>query len=314
MPELPEVETIVRGLNQAIVGRKIRSIDVLVDKLFIGNKNKILNSKILGVERLGKTILIFLENKIKNSKLETRNSKQKPNSNFKIKNKIFRISDFGFRISTQGVVGGHPDKKYNQPLPHKYTHIIINFTDGSNLFYNDLRKFGWMAICQRQIEIKDKILNIKISDQNLKLYQQIIGIDALSNKLTPKYLTDKFKNRKITIKQALLDQSIISGIGNIYSDEILFCAKILPYKKAGKLNESEIKTIIKFIPIILNKSIDLGGTSRSDYIKIDGSRGDYFNHAFVYGRENKKCRKCNTKIKRIKIGQRSSHFCPNCQK
>ena len=296
MPELPEVETIVRGLNQAIIGRKIKSIDILVDKLFIGNKNSVMKSKIIEVKRLGKTILIYFENNY----LLHIHLKMTGQLIFVNKNQQFKIKNLKLKIppTIKIVGGGHPDKKYDQPLPHKYTHIIIKFTDESTLFYNDLRKFGWM----------------KILDSRIKNLESRFGIDALSEKLNSNYLSSKLSKRNITTKQALLDQSIISGIGNIYSDEILFCARILPDKKVGKLKPSEINNIVNFIPIVLNKSIDLGGTSRSDYLKIDGSRGNYLKYAYVYGRENEKCRVCNTKIKRIKIGQRSSHFCTNCQK
>lgn len=286
MPELPEVETIVRGLQKSVVNRKIKSIEVLVNKLFIGNKNTIIDSKIVNVIRLGKTIVIQFEN---NYLLQI---------HLKMTGQLIFIENCKLSRRFNFVGGGHPDKKYNQLPPHKYTHIIINFYDDSTLYYNDLRKFGWMKI---------------ILDSRIKNLESKLGIDALSKKLSPKYFANKIKNKKTTIKQALLDQTIIAGIGNIYSDEILFCAKILPGKKVSQLNSNEIIRIVKYIPIILNKSIKFGGTSKSDYLKIDGTRGDYLNHAFAYGREGKPCRVCKSKIIRIKIGQRSSHFCPKCQ-
>ena len=141
MPELPEVETIVRGLKKNIIGRKIKSIDVLGEKLFVGDKNTIINQKIVSVERSGKTIIILFEN---NNCLQIHLKMTgqlillPKNQKFKIKNSITNV-----------MAGGHPDKKYNQPLPHKYTHIIINFADGTKLYYNDLRKFGYFKIINK---------------------------------------------------------------------------------------------------------------------------------------------------------------------
>lgn len=318
MPELPEVETIVRGLKKAIKGRQIKSIKVGVEKLFIGDSQKLVDAKIINIVRRGKNILIRLENdltlaihlkmtgqlifvpqKSANSKPQALNSKQIQNYKYQIQNNNFRISNLGFKISTQSVVGGHPDKTYNQPLPHKHTHIIVEFSDWSTLYYNDLRKFGWMKV----LPTKDEI---KITDK--------LGPDPLKP-IVPEYLLEIFAKRKNSpVKNVILDQQVIAGVGNIYGDESLFCAGIMPTKKAGLLTLPETKKLINCAKTVLEKSIKLGGTSRSDYRKIDGSKGNYLAVASVYGREQLPCRKCGTSIVRLKVGQRSSHYCPRCQK
>lgn len=300
---MPEVETIKRDLQRVVVGRTVKSVEVKVGKLFKGDKKILTGKKFEKVERLAKMLVLHFSGGID----LTVHLKMTGQLIFlpRQKNQPLKSEIYNLESATQSVVGGHPDSAYNQPLPHKHTHIIITFTDGSTLYYNDLRKFGWMAICRRQIELKTK---------NLKFCHLDLGIDALDDNLTPDYLRKICQNKKISIKQLLLDQKKIAGIGNIYSDEILFCARVLPTKKSEKLSKNEIAKITKCIPKILNRSIKAGGTSRSDYRKLDGSKGGYLDLAWVYGREGLPCRVCQTPIKRIKIGQRSSHYCPSCQK
>lgn len=314
MPELPEVETIVRGLNSAIIGRRIKDVAVRAEKLFHGEPKTLIGAKVMQVIRRGKNILIRLENdltlaihlkmtgqlifvpqKSANPKKQETNSKQSEIS------KLYSIRNWKLKIGNStafAVVGGHPDKTYNQPLPHKHTHIIIKFTDRSILYYNDLRKFGWMKVLPTEDETK-------ITDK--------LGPDPLKP-IAPKYLLEIFGKRKNSpVKNIILDQRVIAGVGNIYADESLFCAGIIPTKKAGLLTLREAKKLINCTKIVLEKSIGLGGTSRSDYRKIDGSKGNYLSVASVYGREKLPCRKCGTAIVRLKVGQRSSHYCPRCQ-
>lgn len=297
MPELPEVETIRRDLQRVVVGRVIESVDVLVAKLFKGDKNILQGETLQEVERLGKMLVMHFSQNVDlviHLKMTGQLIWLPPNQNDELRIKNYE--------KEKGIVGGHPDKAYSTLPPHKYTHIIITFTDGATLYYNDLRKFGWMKIIKNS--------NLKSQNYNSKFK---IGVDALSKKLTEDYLEKICKNRKIAIKQLLMDQGLIAGIGNIYGDEILFCAKVLPTNKAFDLSGDQIKNIVKCIPIILNKSIKAGGTSSSDYRKIDGSKGGYLDVAWVYGREGLPCRVCRKPIKRIKIGQRSSHYCSKCQ-
>lgn len=308
MPELPEVETIVRDLSIFVVGRIIKSVDVREPKIFRGDVKNLKDKKVINVTRRGKIILIRLSGdktiaihlKMTGQLIWQSQSMKYVASSKNHGKKIKHHATYPMLHATGNeVIGGHPDSAYKSDLPHKHTHIIISFKDGSTLYFNDLRKFGWLEV----LDSSDEPRLIKHLGPD-----PLIGIEI-------GYLAQKYVSRgRSPIKTVLLDQGIMSGIGNIYADETLFCAKINPTRKTGSLTKAEIEKIAVCVPKILHKSIEVGGTSRSDYVKLDGSKGGYLDIAWVYGREGKPCRVCKTPIKRIKIGQRSSHFCPNCQK
>ncbi|TSC96425.1 MAG: formamidopyrimidine-DNA glycosidase [Candidatus Berkelbacteria bacterium Licking1014_2] len=306
MPELPEVETIKRQLEKTIVGRVIKDVDVREKRQFLGELKNIINAKIIGLDRRAKILLIYLDNDftiVIHLKMAGQLIYQKTeNRKLKTENKE--------------IVGGHPDKVYNQPLPHKYTRVIFTFDDGSRLFFNDLRKFGWIKVCQRQTNLKSKILNLKSTTKksNLINYNFPDGIEPLSKDFTISKLTEIIKKYpKQKIKTLLMNQELIAGIGNIYSDEILFASRIMPTRLAKTLAKNEIKLLFSVIPQVLQKAIRFGGTSRSDYLKPDGSRGGYLDEAMVYGRKGLPCRVCGAPIKTMKLNGRTSHFCEKCQ-
>ncbi|MEK7560145.1 MAG: DNA-formamidopyrimidine glycosylase [Patescibacteria group bacterium] len=178
----------------------------------------------------------------------------------------------------------------------KYERIVFNFAGGGFLTFSDKRRFG----------------NVILGTKN-KIKNQLNGLgeDALSISFS------SFKNlllsKKSKIKHVLMDQSIISGIGNIYADEILWKAKVHPKRAADSISQKELKNIFSAMSLILKKSIKLRGVSIQDYRDIFGNKGEYQNHRLVYGRTREKCLRCSGKIQRIKISQRSAHFCPKCQ-
>jgi len=288
MPELPEVETIARDLKPLIVGQKIDQIFVLKEKSFIGDARYLIGQKICGISRCGKMIVLELTNKI----FLAIHLKMTGQLIYKLKSKNKKVK----------IVGGHPDKAYQKQtqLPHKYTRVWFLFASGDKLFFNDLRIFGWIK---------------QLSHFELEKEKDKIGFDALSFSGNFKHfqgLIKRYPNRNI--KDFLMDQKIIAGIGNIYASEILFDARILPIRKVKKLTKTEQTMLLQSIGKILLKAIKYGGTSSSDYRRPDGSKGGYLDHAFVYAREGERCKKCPAKIKRQKIGQRSAFFCPHCQK
>ncbi len=179
----------------------------------------------------------------------------------------------------------------------KYERVIFYFNNGDFLTFSDKRRFGSI------------ILDKKLAIEKLVNY---IGPDVLSIN------SEDFKNslifKKAKIKPVLMDQSIVAGIGNIYADEILWKAKIHPERLANSISQKEFKNIFVAMNEILKKSIKLRGVSIQDYRDIFGKMGEYQNHRLVYSRTGEKCLRCSGKIKRIKISQRSAHFCPNCQK
>lgn len=288
MPELPEVETTVRGLQKRIIGKTI--IDfwsnhkkaIKKPKTFSSFEKGIIGEKVKEIRRIGKNIIIHLNSgkvllihqkmtgHLLIGKWEFENGK------FISKNKSF-------------------EDRYNQ-----YIHHMFYFKDGTMMAFSDLRKFAKIELYSEKEFIK--------ADVNF------LGPDPFTEDFNVKYLKEVFSKKRTPIKKGLMEQELIAGIGNIYADEILWETKINPLKIASELSEKEIKNVIKATRKILNKGIESGGDSFSDYRNIDGEKGSFENFKKVYQREGKECLRCKEKIKRIKISGRSSHFCPNCQK
>lgn len=284
MPELPEVETIKLGLERRIKGLTILDIEVRKKGKFIGDRKKVYGLKIKKIRRRAKVIIIDLS------------------SDMSLMTHLKMTGQFVYHSKNekQKIVGGHPQKGYNQPHPHQYSHIIITFTSGDHLYFNDLRRFGWMEV-------------VKTTDvENHKAVREA----------GPEPLGEEFKNQtsnikkimqksKIAIKSFLVDQKNIAGIGNIYSDEILYEAGIRPDRMALSLSDVEIEKIFTAITKVLKKALAVGGTSDSTYVGVDGERGDYLKIATAY---HKKEDPKGHKIERKKLGGRTAHFCPVCQK
>ena len=183
----------------------------------------------------------------------------------------------------------------------KHEHVIFNFSDDKTLRYADTRKFGRMNL----------ILKSDLEHTECIKKQ---GIEPGDKNLTAKYLLTKFKAKKIPIKTALLDQTIISGLGNIYANEVMFYAKVYPLKRAGELTENECQKICDGANLIIKKAIEMGGTTIRSYTSSLGVTGRFQQNLRVHKREGEACLDCGTKIENIKVGGRSTYFCPNCQK
>lgn len=283
MPELPEVETIKRGLEKKIIGKTIINIDVLNPGSFWGQKDDLLNQKVIGVERRAKTLRLLFSNDT---------------------NLLFHLKMTGQLIvidNDSRFAGGHPSHDWHANLPNSHTRIIFVFDNNIKLFFNDLRKFGWA-----------KVMN---SDQIEETFQKY-GPEPFSEKFSTKYLLEKAKRfPKRTTKQFIMDQSIIAGVGNIYADESLFLSKIMPKTTVGMLSEKEIDILRKNIIRVLELGIIHGGTTDSDYVNIDGEMGGMQDYLNVYHKTGEKCpNKCGGLIDRMVIGGRGTNFCPNCQK
>ena len=292
MPELPEVETIRLGLKKAIVGKTIAGVEIRVTKLFHGNKDEIINKKIVDVNRRAKQIIIDVEGD-NDLLIHLKMTGQL----------IFHGKDFKANSSKLTAnsfqAGGHPSKDWFDNLPNTTTHIIFDFSDGSKLFFNDMRKFGWIKI------FNSKELKGKLSDE--------LGIEPFDKEFTSARLAEIIKSKpRWNIKKVLTDQTLISGIGNIYADEALFWAKILPTRLAKVITDDEILKLQSSIIKALEIGLKYGGSSENTYVKIDGSRGKAQEHFQVYSREGKQC-SCGGKVKKIRLNGRGTHFCPACQ-
>jgi formamidopyrimidine-DNA glycosylase len=286
VPELPEVETTVKDLNKLVLGQKIE--DVWSDsykiikhpKNFNNFKEEIKGKEIKKIWRRGKNIIFDLsENKylLVHQKL----------TGHLLYGKWKFIN--GKWIPPEGSLS----EKINT-----YIHLVFVFKNGNMMALSDLRKFAKIGLFDRK-ELEKELNNL--------------GPEPLDKKFTFEKFKKAISQRTGKIKQVLMDQEIIAGIGNIYSDEILWEAKIHPLRNISQINERELKKIYIAMKKILNKAIKLRGESFSDYRDPKGEKGFFDKERKVYHREKEKCFRCGNIIKRLKIGGRSAHFCPICQ-
>lgn len=304
MPELPEVETIRRGLQKTIVGKKIAEIEIRLPKIVsIGPKvvsnirsanpsksrqfRKLLaGQKILSVKRRAKMLLIDITGPLTiliHLKMTGQLVFAKKGEKKLIK--ILNLPNAGREL-----------------LPHKHTHVIFKFSDGSKLFYNDMRQFGYLRL---------------VTDKELPHVKELseYGPEPLIADLTANYLAVKAKSRPgLAVKLFLMDPKVVAGIGNIYSDEILYWSKIRPTRALRSLKVQDFQAITKSIPKVLKAALKAQGSSVGDYFKVDGTEGRYGRQHMVYGRYGEKCKKCRTVIKSVKLGGRTGSYCPKCQK
>ena len=278
MPELPEVETIRVQLQKLIIGKKISEVKVDLPKMVklpLAKFRKIVvGSTIKDVGRRAKILIFELSNG------------QSILTHLKLSGRLI------FRKKGEVL----------QPEDVKWNHLIYYFTDNSRLFHNDLRQFGYVKAV-KTCELEDFFKKEKLGPEPLE--------EGFTLSKFPAILKRKPKAK---IKQFLMDQQNIAGIGNIYSDEILFFAGIHPLRKIADLKPVEIRKIFNGIKKILAEATKLQGSSIDLYLNALGREGKYVPKLKVYAREGEKCGKCGGIVKRLKIGGRSAHFCPICQK
>ena len=287
MPELPEVETIKNGLKIRILNKKIKKIWIedSFQKRIFPSKGKFLdlvrNKLFQNIERRGK-LLIF---SITKDLFVLVHLKMTGQLVYKSKEKI--------------ISGGHPMKNIDH-LPNRFTRVIFYFSDGKQLFFNDLRKFGYLKLVNK-IEL----------EEILGLY----GFEPLGKSFTYARFDKLLKKKaRLRVKPWLLDQRQIAGLGNIYSDEVCCFAKVMPDRLVKDLTEKEINLIHAGIIKILTASIKAQGTTFSNYVNANGESGAYTKQLKVYGRYGQKCYNCSGKIEKMKIGGRTASYCPRCQK
>jgi len=290
MPELPEIFTIVAGIQKRIIGKIIKSVEVRVPKIVGGDvslfKKGVLGAEIKFVRRFSKIIVLDLSNS--NSIL----------IHLKMTGQLVYAGP-GKVGQIEIEKGGHPSKVYEQPLPHNYTHVIFDFSDGSHLYFNDIRKFGYVKLVKTaDVEERPEIKNL--------------GAEPLDGWSYNEFLEKLNRRPRSKIKQVLMDQKFVSGIGNIYANEILFYARIRPDRMVYDLSEEEKKKIYDGIKFILKKAIVMGGSSDNTYVDLEGKKGKFMEYAKVY--RKKICQVCKGEIKRIVIGGRGTFYCPSCQK
>lgn len=272
MPEIAEVETVRNTLKKQILGKKIKKVNVLYDKMIESNVNdfkiKLIGQEFVDILRRGKWL-------------------------------IFETNDY-YLLSHLRMEGKYFLKSVGDPIV-KHEHVIFTFEDDSDLRYHDTRKFGRMNLIN-----KEELISVEAVKK--------LGIEPGDISLTGEYLIEKLKNKRLPMKTLLLDQTIISGLGNIYADEVLFRAKVNPLKSGKDLSLEEAQKIVRAAEEVIKEAIEMGGTTIKSYTSSLGVTGRFQQKLMVHKREDEECKECGTTIKRIKVGGRSTYYCENCQK
>lgn len=316
MPELPEVETVRRGLVKLLVGHKIAGVNFDWPKSFPNSQSEVeeflVNSKIIDVRRRAKILMIDLDSnytlvihlKMTGQLVYVRQPEQTEDRGSKTEENNLRSPVSGLR-STESKTrfgAGHPNDSLIARLPDKSTRVIFELDNGANLFFNDQRKFGWVKLFPT-VEVP----NID--------FMKKVGPEPLEDSFTTKVLIERLQKRKNTsIKAALLDQTVLAGIGNIYADESLWGAKIHPATKIIDVPQNKLKKLFTEIRFVLNLSIEKGGSTDRNYVNAEGKRGSYIDFARVFRKEGTACpRHPGSIIQKIRVAGRGTHICPKCQ-
>jgi formamidopyrimidine-DNA glycosylase len=304
MPELPEVESLRRGLVPFTVGEKILKVEVLMPKLVSakGTTRKSSESKtqqfisgltgrtIKDIDRRAKNIIFKLDD----------------GSIMLVHLKMTGQLVFKGHKPNEGkesvVWGGHPIVETDEnELPNKHTYVIFTMENGT-LYYNDVRQFGYLLYYPNQAEFD--------AEDHFK----DLGLEPFSDEFTFENFKTQLQKHSGQLKKVFLDQKVVVGLGNIYADEVCFEAKILPMRTIKSLKESEIQALYNAIKRILPLAVKLGGSSVANYLLADGSRGNYAREHKVYGRAGKECLVCGTTLEKVQFAGRTTVYCPFCQK
>ncbi|HSE61470.1 MAG TPA: DNA-formamidopyrimidine glycosylase [Candidatus Saccharimonadales bacterium] len=287
MPELPEVETVRLGLASLLPGRTIASATHDWPKGFPNAPEDVrqflLHATIVGVRRRAKVLIIDLS------------------TNYSLVIHLKMTGQLVFRSQTDRFGAGHPNHSLVGELPDKSTRVTFTFADGSKLFFNDQRKFGWVRLLPTA-EIEE-----------LDFFKKV-GPEPLSADFTADDFILRLQRRaKSGIKAVLLDQTVVAGIGNIYADESLWGAKIHPMTSVNALSNGQMKVLYNELISVLRTSIEKGGSTDRNYVDAEGRRGSYLTFARVFRREGQPCPRCGTIIIKLRVAGRGTHICPHCQ-
>ncbi|UQS82646.1 bifunctional DNA-formamidopyrimidine glycosylase/DNA-(apurinic or apyrimidinic site) lyase [Bombilactobacillus folatiphilus] len=273
MPELPEVETVRRELNQMIKGQTITAIDVRYPKIVVNPiaqfKQLLIGQELVDVGRRAKYLL-------------------------------FHFGDDLTMISHLRMEGKYQVRDNLQDFD-KHVHVIFTLSDGRYLGYRDVRKFGRMEVVPRTAELTTKGI-------------AKLGPEPLTPAYTYETLADGLQRKKKNIKTVLLDQQVVSGLGNIYVDEVLWQAQINPEEPANNLTTAQLTALYSAINDTIQAAIAAGGTTIRSYVDAAGNQGQFQLQLRAYKQDGKPCQRCGTTIEKIKVGGRGTHFCPHCQK
>ncbi len=292
---MPEVETIRRDLAASVIGRKIVAVHILTSKTAKNPaaffKASLLGQEFSAVSRRGK--LLFFH-------VGSGQEKRFLLVHLKMTGQLVYVGRRKKIAGGHSLKGGSFLEAVGKELPHKHTRAWLEFQDKSRLFFNDLRRFGYLKIVSRA-ELEQVIA-------------RGYGPEPLAKDFFPSRLAEICRQRKTNIKAVLLNQKLIAGLGNIYVDESLYAARINPHRPANRLKPDELRKLHSAINLIIRKAIRYRGTTFSDYVDSRGRRGNFSRQLRVYGRPGQPCLSCDRPLVKEKIAGRGTHFCPHCQK
>lgn len=288
MPELPEVETVRRGLQQFLPGKQVTEVKFDWPKGFPNAQADVeqflKGAHITQVRRRAKVLLIDLD------------------TNHTLVTHLKMTGQMVYRGPQEAFGAGHPNDSLIGKLPDKSTRVALTFSDGSSLFFNDFRKFGWMKLFPT-VEVP-----------NIDFFKTV-GPEPLATDFTQKDFRGRLQRRANTnIKAALLDQTVIAGVGNIYADESLWGARVHPRTLVKNISTQKLNTLYEELRFVLELAIEKGGSTDKNYVNAEGKKGSYLTFARVFRREGRACPRCGTTIIKTRVAGRGTHTCPKCQK
>lgn len=279
MPELPEVETIRRGLEKYVVGHKIEKVKIIHPGIFEGKQDLVGGAKVTGVRRLAKGLIIDLDNL------------------YSLAIHIKLTGQLVYRDKETEKIDVSKEKVGS--IPNAFTHLVFDLDRDAKLYYNDQRRFGWIRVVPTK-----EVLEMK--------FFKTLGPELFKD-LTKEVFHTIVSSSGVKIKPLLMDQEKIGGIGNIYANDALFRSKIDPRRPAKSLTKDEIDSLYDSLVAVMEKSFEEGGASELSFVNVLGQEGGYQRHALVYGRRGEKCKVCGGKIEFFKLAGRGTYFCPTCQ-
>lgn len=286
MPELPEVETVRRGLERLIVGKVVASVAHDWDKSFPNAPHDVehflYGATIITIRRRAKVLLIDLS------------------TDYTLVIHLKMTGQLVF-VGSERFGAGHPNDSLVSQLPDRSTRVTLTFADGTKLYFNDQRKFGWMRL----------VPTVMVPEID---FMKRVGPEPLEDEFTSDDFIPRVRRRKnSSIKAAILDQTVVAGVGNIYADESLWGAKIHPSTKVSELTDLQISNVLTEIKTVMMLAIEKGGSTDRNYVNAEGKRGSYIDFARVFRREGQPCPRCATAIEKIRVAGRGTHICPVCQ-
>ncbi len=286
MPELPEVETVRLQLLHTLKGKKVANVTVYHKKTIQDDPmlpRELPGMTIRHIDRIGKLMIVSFIEDTKSVLLIH-----------------LKMTGQCLVWTPEGVSGGgHTMTESDTTLPHVHTRVAISFTDGTTLFFNDLRLFGYL-----------KRVDLPTLERIIETY----GPEPIAATFSPNTLAEELQRRKLSIKAALLNQSIVAGLGNIYVDETLFAARVHPLRSTHSLTTKEAREIARLSRTILLAAVEAGGTTFQHFVDTGGSEGNYKDYLKVFGKQGTPCPRCNTTIIKIRVAGRGTHLCPYCQR